>query len=172
MDTIKVGNYIKNKRNEKNLTQKELADLLNVTPQAVSKWEKGETLPDTAILLELANHLETSVDLILNGGVFLNDKRKLISVKDIIDGFISIENIKRCFGSESLFYKAIIEGINKKMNMDIEDALINYREVLYTEVILQAVDFENKTFNLDEVKHYFKNEKMISILEKKLKQIS
>ena len=58
------------------------------------------------------------------------------------------------------------------MNMDIEDALENYQEVLYTEVILEAVDFENKTFNLDEVKYYFKNEKMISILEKKLKQIS
>ena len=172
MDTIKVGSFIKDKRNEKNLTQKELAELLNVTTQAVSKWEKGETLPDTAILLDLASHLETSVDLILNGGVFFNDRRKLISVKDIIDGFKSIENVKRCFGSESLFYKAIIEGINKKMNMDIEDALKNYKEVLYTEVILEAVDFENKTFNLDEVKYYFKNEKMISILEKKLKQIS
>ena len=73
MDTIKVGSYIKDKRNEKNLTQKELAEVLNVTPQAVSKWEKGETLPDTAILLDLASHLETSVDLILNGGVFFND---------------------------------------------------------------------------------------------------
>ena len=61
MDTIKVGSFIKDKRNEKNLTQKELAEVLNVTPQAVSKWEKGETLPDTAILLDLALHLETSV---------------------------------------------------------------------------------------------------------------
>ena len=56
MDTIKVGSFIKDKRNEKNLTQKELAEVLNVTPQAVSKWEKGETLPDTAILLDLALH--------------------------------------------------------------------------------------------------------------------
>ncbi len=172
MDNLKIGSYIKAKRNEIGLTQKELAEKVNVSFQAVSKWEIGETLPDVSILLDLANILETSVDLILNGGILFNDKRKLMSIKDIIDGFIFLENIKRCFGEKSLFYVGMIEGINKKMNMNIEDALINNREVLYTEVILQAVENENKIYDLNEVKLYFKNEKMINILEKKLKQIS
>ena len=171
MDTIKVGNYIKTKRNELGLTQKDLADRLNISFQAVSKWETGETLPDTSILLDLASILETSVDLILNGGVFFNDKRKLMSVKDIIDGFSSFENIKRCFGEKSLFYTGLVERINSKMNMDLEDALKNYREVLYTEAILQAVDNENKIYDINEVKMLFKNQKMIDILEKKLKQM-
>jgi len=94
-----------------------------------------------------------------------------MSVKDIIDGFSSFENIKRCFGEKSLFYTGLVEGINSKMNMDLEDALKNYREVLYTEAILQAVDNENKIYDINEVKMLFKNKKMIDILEKKLKQM-
>ena len=171
MDNLKIGNYIKELRNKNNLTQKELALKLNISFQAVSKWENGETLPDTAILLDLADILNTSVDLILNGGTYLNDKRKMINVKDIIDGFEAIENVKKCFGEESLFYKGMVEGINKMMNMDFEDALKNYKDVLYTEVILQAVLNENKIYNMAEVEKYIKNPKMVDILRKKLNQI-
>ena len=105
MDNIKIGNYIKELRTKNNFTQKELADKLCISFQAVSKWEKGETLPDTSILLDLADILNTSVDLILNGGNFLNNERKLISVKDIIIGFEHLKDVKRCFGEESFFYK-------------------------------------------------------------------
>jgi len=171
MDNLKIGNYIKELRNKNNLTQKELAEKLNISFQAVSKWEVGETLPDTMILLDLANALNTSVDLILNGGTYLNDKRKMINIKDVVDGFNALENVKKCFGSESLFYKGIVDGINKMMNMDFEDALKNYKDVLYTEVILQAVINENKTYNMSEVERYIKNPKMLDILRKKLEQI-
>ncbi len=171
MDNLKIGNYIKELRNKNNLTQKELAEKLNISFQAVSKWEVGETLPDTMILLDLANALNTSVDLILNGGTYLNDKRKMINIKDVVDGFNALENVKKCFGSESLFYKGIVDGINKIMNMDFEDALKNYKDVLYTEVILQAVINENKTYNMSEVERYIKNPKMLDILRKKLEQI-
>ena len=171
MDNLKIGNYIKELRNKNNLTQNELAEKLNISFQAVSKWEVGETLPDTMILLDLANALNTSVDLILNGGTYLNDKRKMINIKDVVDGFNALENVKKCFGSESLFYKGIVDGINKIMNMDFEDALKNYKDVLYTEVILQAVINENKTYNMSEVERYIKNPKMLDILRKKLEQI-
>ena len=171
MDNLKIGNYIKELRNKNNLTQKELAEKLNISFQAVSKWEVGETLPDTMILLDLANALNTSVDLILNGGTYLNDKRKMINIKDVVDGFNALENVKKCFGSESFFYKGIVDGINKMMNMDFEDALKNYKDVLYTEVILQAVINENKTYNMSEVERYIKNPKMLDILRKKLEQI-
>lgn len=171
MDNLKIGNYIKELRNKNNLTQKELAEKLNISFQAVSKWELGETLPDTAILLDLAELLNTSVDLILNGGTYLNDKRKMLSIKNVVEGFEALENVKNCFGSESLFYKGIVDGINKMMNMDFEDALKNYKDVLYTEVILQAVDNENKIYDISEVELYIKNPKMINILRNKLKQI-
>ena len=68
MDTKLVGTQIAFLRKEKGLTQNDLGERLGVSFQAVSKWERGETLPDTAILPDLANALGTSVDFILSGG--------------------------------------------------------------------------------------------------------
>ena len=167
MDNIKIGNYIKEKRIEQKLTQKDVANMLNISFQAVSKWEKGETLPDTSILLELANILNTSVDLLLSGGNYINNERKLLKIKDIVAAFQDIENIKNAFGENSLFYRGMIEGISTKMNFDFEDALNNHLDILYTEVILQSIMFDNKKVNMDEVKEYIKNDRLIAIIEKK-----
>ena len=52
----------------KKLTQSELGERLGVSFQAVSKWERGETLPDISILPALADILETSIDYILRCG--------------------------------------------------------------------------------------------------------
>ncbi len=172
MDNIKIGNYIKDLRTKQGLTQKDLADKLNISFQAVSKWEKGETLPDTALLLPLSKVLSTSVDLILNGGVYINNERKLLSVKDVVMGFEHLKDVRRCFGDKSLFYKGIVNGISSEMNFDFEDGIKNYPEVMYTEVILQAIINENKTVSPDEVKEYIKNPRMIEIIEKKLEQLS
>ena len=49
----------------KNLTQEDVAELLGITPQSVSKWERGESCPDIALLPALANIFETSIDLLM-----------------------------------------------------------------------------------------------------------
>lgn len=49
----------------KNLTQEDIADYLDITPQSVSKWERGETYPDITLLPALANIFETSIDLLI-----------------------------------------------------------------------------------------------------------
>ena len=49
----------------KNLTQEDVAVFLNVTPQSVSKWERGECLPDITFLPALANIFETSIDALI-----------------------------------------------------------------------------------------------------------
>ena len=49
----------------KELTQEDVAEFLGITPQSVSKWERGESYPDITLLLALANIFETSVDLLL-----------------------------------------------------------------------------------------------------------
>ena len=46
MDSEKMGKYIAKLRKQKNMTQKELADKINVTDKAVSKWERGKGIPD------------------------------------------------------------------------------------------------------------------------------
>lgn len=49
----------------KNLTQEDVANFLGITPQSVSKWERGESFPDITLLPALANIFETSIDLLM-----------------------------------------------------------------------------------------------------------
>lgn len=73
INSSKDGKQISALRKIKKLTQNDLGERLNVSFQAVSKWELGETLPDTSILIDIADVLETTVDNILSGGEkFLN----------------------------------------------------------------------------------------------------
>lgn len=166
MNSIEIGNYIKKLRKEKRYTQKQLAEKLNVSFQAVSKWETGETLPDTSLLLTLANELNTSVERLLNGGKIIMKENTLISVKNIVDGFKYLLKVKDCFGEKSTFWLGLVEGINKKMNMDLLDALENHKEVLYTEVILQYINNENCKVDIDEVRKYIKKEKYVALIER------
>lgn len=61
------GDFVRELRREKNITQAELADALSVTNKAVSKWETGEAMPETGLLLPLSEILGVSVDELLNG---------------------------------------------------------------------------------------------------------
>lgn len=67
MDQEKIGKFIKKIRKDNNLTQKELADKLGVTFQAVSKWENGKNVPDIATLKEISNTFNLNIDEILEG---------------------------------------------------------------------------------------------------------
>lgn len=67
LDSIKVGNFIMEKRKSMGMTQQQLADKLNISFQAISKWENGTTYPNIEILRDLAIVLDVSVDEILAG---------------------------------------------------------------------------------------------------------
>ena len=69
MDLIKIGNFIAERRKLVNLTQMQLAEKLNITDRAISKWETGRTLPDSSIMLELCAILKISVNDLLTGEV-------------------------------------------------------------------------------------------------------
>lgn len=163
----KIGIFIKKLRKEKGLTQQQLADKLNVTFQAVSKWENGETLPDTGLLLDLCDELSTTADTLLNGGVIINKKRKTIKAESIVTGFSYLRLLEDCFGKESYFYKGIIEGISVKMNFNFEETLKLNPEVLYTEVVLGYLN-DGYTIDLEEVKVWIKNEKYIEEIRKRI----
>lgn len=60
-----LGNRIKERREKKGLLQKDIANFVGVSQQAVARWEKGETEPDSATLVKLAELLECSVDYLL-----------------------------------------------------------------------------------------------------------
>lgn len=67
MDNEKFGNFIKELRKEKGITQKELGEKLNITDKAISKWERGLSFPDITMLNLLAEFFEVDVSELLNG---------------------------------------------------------------------------------------------------------
>lgn len=67
MDNIQIGRLIYDKRKELGLTQAELADRLQITNKAVSKWENGDGMPDVNLLAPLASELGLTIDELLNG---------------------------------------------------------------------------------------------------------
>jgi len=67
MDQEKIGKFIKKIREDNKLTQKELADKLGVTFQAVSKWENGKNVPDISILKEMSKEFNIDINEILEG---------------------------------------------------------------------------------------------------------
>lgn len=69
MDNKKIGEFISTLRKNRNLTQKDLADILGITDKAVSKWERGVGYPDISILHPLADALGTSVNELLEGEI-------------------------------------------------------------------------------------------------------
>ena len=69
MDQIKIGKFISTKRKEKGITQSELAEMLNITDRAVSKWENGICLPDAGTMPELCKTLNVSINDLFSGEV-------------------------------------------------------------------------------------------------------
>lgn len=67
MNNVKIGTFIAQLRKAKNMTQKDLAEKLNITDKAVSKWERGISLPDITILPDLSGILDITVTELLNG---------------------------------------------------------------------------------------------------------
>lgn len=69
MDQIKIGKFISSKRKEKNITQSELAEMLNITDRAISKWENGVCLPDVGIMIELCKILDITINDLFSGEI-------------------------------------------------------------------------------------------------------
>ena len=167
MDTLKIGHYIQHLRKSAGMTQKDLAEKLNISFQAVSKWENGDTLPDTGILLDLCDILNTTADKLLNGGTLAACERKLMRLEDVMTGFRYIESIGTLFGEDCTFFTGMIEGINEKMNMDLLTYLKDpmTREVMYAEVLIQGI-MSGRTVDMDEIEANLQNKHMVETIRR------
>lgn len=167
MDTLKIGHYIQQLRKAAGMTQKELAEKLNISFQAVSKWENGDALPDTGLLLDICDILNTTADKLLHGGAFAANERRLMRLEDVMTGFRNIESIGVLFGEDSTFFTGMIEGINEKMNMDLLTYLKDpqTREVMYAEVLIQGI-LSGRTVDMDEIEASFQNKRMVETIRR------
>lgn len=109
METTTLGQTIKKLRQEKNLTQQQLADLMNVSNKAISKWENDEGTPDLENLKRLSQIFKISLDQLLSNKkqeekYQLNKKDKIIftlSVVSVIMIFFPFASIRVDFGFET-----------------------------------------------------------------------
>ena len=85
MDQIKIGKFIAECRKKHKLTQMQLAEKLNITDRAVSKWETGKTMPDSAIMLELCDVLQITVNDLLNGEVISMENYNKKTQEQLLD---------------------------------------------------------------------------------------
>lgn len=78
MDNIKTGKFIAECRKKINLTQMQLAEKLNITDRAISKWETGKCLPDVSIMPELCKELNITLNELLSGERENNNSEQLL----------------------------------------------------------------------------------------------
>ena len=103
MNYEKIGEFIKTKRKEMNLTQKELAERINVTDKAISKWERGQGCPDVSLLEVLSKELNVSILELLKGRTIENEVINVTEADDYIKdtiGYLDKSNndkIKKIF---------------------------------------------------------------------------
>lgn len=159
MNIRKIGEQISELRKAKGLTQNELGERVGVSFQAVSKWERGETLPDITLLPILANVLETTVDFILNGKERVVEYKGKFSVADMRKGLNCLKSAGEYLGTENIIYRAAIKGIDTELNTKIEDAFSDeyVYEAFLAEAIIQNL-ISGLYVDISDVKNNFKHE--------------
>ncbi len=120
MDLSKIGAFIAEQRKKQGLTQSQLAEMLYITDRAVSKWERGKSMPDSSIMLDLCKALKISVNDLLCGEVTLvenyNEKMEqklleLIKEKEAADKrLLALEWIIGIFSVIIILVPTIVAG--------------------------------------------------------------
>ncbi len=95
MNTQKVGKFIHEERKKMNLTQKQLADILNITDKAVSRWETGKGYPDIEMLVQLSDTFNVSVNELLNGERVAQENISKIADEQIVTAYKKEKNTKK-----------------------------------------------------------------------------
>ena len=122
-----IGKFIQEGRKHYEMTQAELAKKLRISPQSVSNWERGESVPDVALLPDLARVLHCSVDAILAGGNTTSGYRRYVTFSQMCEALSALNHIGELLGRDHRVYTTIINAINTSMNTTIEDAFSSPR---------------------------------------------
>ena len=144
---MKLSENIKKFRLRKKLTQEELANLLDVSAQAVSKWETSETYPDGSLLLPIANALDTSLDALFGNEKIYNDDM-YARLRLMFDGLGNEEEIRKMYDLCWMAYCAMWDcdsvrdcsGNSSAMNRDGGFVQISNRDMRYFSVFKEPDD--------------------------------
>lgn len=102
MNQEKIGKFIAEKRKENKLTQEQLAEKLNISKNAVSKWERGINLPDVSIMQELCKILNITLNELFIGEKILDENYKKVADNNLLN---ALENNSFTLKEKIDFYK-------------------------------------------------------------------
>ncbi|MCL2170426.1 MAG: helix-turn-helix domain-containing protein [Defluviitaleaceae bacterium] len=183
MDIVSIGGFIKERRKGLSMTQGHLAEGLGVSAQAVSKWERGENLPDVSLFPELAQMLETRIEDILNAGV-AKAPQKLQKIVD--DGLVEqilarlrstgqADDIDIDFGffvyldggQKMMIVEAVLETQGYEL---ILDEILPYAATTHKQAILNHI-LANRNYEvLEQIMVYLSNDMKAATLAKLLRE--
>ncbi len=167
-----IGQFIQSRRKLAGLTQAELSERLCVTEQAVSNWERGESLPNTALLPDLAMILDTSVDELLGAGSCTWRYRRRVTVERMEEAINFIHDLREVLGSDHFMYRTMVDALDAKMNSTIEQAFTSEkcRDAYVCEALLACAQ-NGDYVDIDDVKKNIGNEKARDITVKALREM-
>lgn len=138
MNQKMVGCFLKKLRNEKSMTQEQLAEMLGVSNRSISRWENGVTMPDFDLLIQLAKFYDVEIEEILNG-----ERREEHMDKQTEETLLKIadyNNAERDFFTKRIFY-AFVAGIIGMVIYMIIDILGLSEIQPYTTIVEIALGF-------------------------------
>ena len=140
MDLEKVGNFIRDKRKAKNLTQLELAEKIFVSEKTISKWETGKGFPDTSLIVPLCEILEISANELLSAEEIKDEKiYKEKAEKNLIE--LKAEQVKINKTLLRAEYFIIFPSIAMLLTCEILAAALNI--ATYLRIILIVIGLLN-----------------------------
>lgn len=117
MKNLELGIRISSYRQNKNMTQEELANRIGITPQALSKWERNQSLPDVTLLISLCNILEISADTLLG-----TDAQKITERTDKDTENKILHHLRNCLPPlELIFSVSLVPAFSNEYVKDFED---------------------------------------------------
>ncbi|MBE6760792.1 MAG: helix-turn-helix transcriptional regulator [Ruminococcaceae bacterium] len=151
--TLKIGEKIKELRKAQNVTQEKLADYLNISYQAVSKWENGLALPDLSLIPALSNFFGVTADYLLDISLdnkseiienILNEAKKFTHTGEIPKSIAIIEEALQTYPNEHKLLNALIEYKVMIHNGDEDEWLFD---------IEQKANLILRDCNVDKIRH-------------------
>lgn len=172
---MRIGSNIKKLRTSKGMTQKNLADSLNVSSQAVSRWENDEVEPDISTLSKLSSIFEVPVDAIINGNFDVSEKEntQAENVTENKTSIASSESVEQrrplgvCYDCKKILYAGdVIKPLNRKFpdgHYETKDLCENCYNKRISEKRLETVKTEKYKCEICGKPVYSGEEKTISI---------
>ena len=130
-DIISVGERFSELRNEKKLSQNQLAKLMDVSRQAVSKWETGQSVPDSLNLIKLADILETDIEYLTTGRQVVPTRPPVV-IKTVET--VEVEKVV-----EKPVIQVVEKIVEKEVNVPVEVPVV--KKIFRTKYIRNPIEY-------------------------------